>query len=398
MGTSCMNILLLHNYYQQPGGEDEVFEAEKALLKRAGHQVLTYERHNDEIKAYSVAEKLGLLRRTLWAKDSARAIQDILKRERPDAVHFHNTFMLISPSAYYACREADVPVVQTLHNYRFLCPTATFFRNGRFCEDCLSKTLPWPGVLHGCYRHSRGQTAVVALMLSVHRWLKTWKEKVDIYIALTEFSRQKFIEGGLPAQKIVVKPNFVYPDPGTRENAGDYGLFVGRLSEEKGIHTLLKAWGNLRSIPLKVIGDGPLMDEMVSFIKKSELQAIDLIGKRCHQAVVTLMKGARFLVFPSEWYEGFPMTLVEAFACGLPVIASRLGAMSEVIEDGRTGLHFNSGDHDDLAAKVAWLWSHPTEAEKMGREARAEFEAKYTAERNYQMLMEIYGSALRKEQ
>ena len=385
-------LLLIHNRYQQAGGEDAVFAAEAAILQQYGHKVVEYTEDNRRINGMS---RIAVATRTIWSRSSYQKLLKVLRDVHPDVVHFHNTFLLISPSSYWACREADVPVVQTLHNYRFLCPTATFFRNGRICEDCLSKTPPWPGVLHVCYRHSRSQTAVVALMLSVHRWLKTWKEKVDIYIALTEFSRQKFIEGGLPAEKIVVKPNFVHPDPGVRDNAGDYGLFVGRLSSEKGIHTLLKTWANLRGIPLKIIGDGPLMDEMTTFVQKGRLQEVDLLGRHSHQVAIALLKGARFLVFPSECYEHFPLAIAEAFACGVPVIASRLGAMAEIMEDGRTGLHFNPGVPDDLAAKATWLWSHPAEAEKMGREARAEFEARYTAERNYQMLMQIYETALR---
>jgi glycosyltransferase involved in cell wall biosynthesis len=221
---------------------------------------------------------------------------------------------------------------------------------------------------------------------------------VDVYVVFSEFSRKKFIQGGLPADRIVVKPNFVYPDPGGREDGGNYALFVGRLSVEKGVRTLLRAWHNLRDIPIRIVGDGPLLEETTVSVLPVGSDAIDLLGRRSNREAIDLMKGARFLVFPSEWYEGFPVTLVEAFACGLPVIASCLGAMNEIVEDRRTGLHFNPGDPDDLAAKVAWLWSHPAEAEKMGREARAEFEAKYTAERNYKMLMEIYETALRKEQ
>lgn len=385
-----MRILAVHNYYQQPGGEDAVFRAEKALLEHAGHQVTVYERYNEEIASYSTAQKLMLFQQTIWAWDSLQAIREILQQERPQVVHFHNTFPLISPAAYYACQQAGVSVVQTLHNYRLLCPNAFFLRDGHICEDCLGKTLPWPGVLHACYRNSRTQSAVVTTMLTVHRWLKTWQKQVNVYIALTGFSRQKFIQGGLSGEEIVVKPNFVHPDPGVREGIGNYALFVGRLSAEKGVHTLLKAWSNLSGIPLKIVGNGPLTDEAAAFVQESSLEVIDILGRRSNREVISLMKGARLLVFPSEWYEGFPMTLAEAFACGTPVVASRLGSMPEIVEDERTGLLFNTGDPDDLAGKVAWLWLHPIQAERMGQEARADFEAKYTAERNYQTLMEIY--------
>jgi len=282
-------------------------------------------------------------------------------------------------------------VIQTLHNYRLLCPNAILYRDGGVCEDCLGR-LPWPGVMRGCYRGSRAQTVVVAAMLAVHRWLKTWLEKVDIYIALTEFARRKFIEGALPAEKVVVKPNFVHPDPGVRDGSGNYAIFVGRLSREKGVLTLLAAWELLKDIPLKIAGDGPLVEDVRR--RSQMLGGVEVLGRRDHKDVIGLLKGARFLVFPSEWYECFPVTFVEAFACGVPVIASRLGAMAEIVEDGRTGLHFTPGDPDDLAARVVYAWSHPERMREMGREARAEYEAKYTAERNYQMLMDIYHRAI----
>lgn len=391
-----MRILAIHNYYQRPGGEDTVFHTEKALLERAGHQVMVYKRHNVEIASYSALQKLTLIQQPIWAEESLKRVRDILRRECPQVTHFHNTFPLISPSAYSACREVGVPTVQTLHNYRLLCPTATFFRNGHLCEDCLGKASPWPSVLHACYRGSHSQTAVVVAMLTVHHWRKTWREQVDLYLALTEFARRKFIEGGLPPEKIVVKPNFVHPDPDVREGNGLYALFVGRLSPEKGLRTLLKAWDHLKGIPLKIVGDGPLMNEVQVLVRTQRLEGVEVLGRRAREEVLTLMKGARFLMFPSGWYEGFPVTLAEAFACGVPVIASRLGAMAEIVEDGRMGLLFEPGNPEDLAAKVEWAWTHPEEMAEMGREARREYEAKYTAERNYEMLMAIYRRAMGK--
>lgn len=383
-------ILVAHNSYQQAGGEDAVVEQETALLRRAGHEVLEYRRSNHEINKLGVWEKLTLPRRAVWAGDTRRDLRALIVREKPDVVHVHNTFFMMSPAVYWICSEMGVPVVQTLHNYRLLCPAATFFRDGHACEDCLGRTPPWPGVAHGCYRESWSQTAVVATMLTTHRMLKSWQRHVDIYIALTDFSRRKFIQGGLPKEKIVVKPNFVDPDPGMRQAVGDYALFVGRLSTEKGVRTMLRSWGNLRSIPLKVVGDGPLLDEAALFVQTHRLEAVELLGTLPRQQVLALMKGARFLVLPSEWYEGFPMTLAESFACGVPVIASRLGAMKEIVEDGCTGLHFTPADPHDLAEKVNWACARPERLEEMGRQARAEYEAKYNPDQNYQMLMNIY--------
>jgi glycosyltransferase involved in cell wall biosynthesis len=231
-------------------------------------------------------------------------------------------------------------------------------------------------------------------MLILHRWLKTWQEQVDLYVALTEFARRKFIEGGLPAAKILVKPNFVSPALGTRGNDGSYALFVGRLAREKGVRLLLRAWQGLRGSPLKIVGDGPLMGEVRAFVHEQKLGCIAVLGQCARQEVLTLMKGARFLVFPSEWYEGFPVTIAEAFACGVPVVASRLGAMVEIVDEGRTGLFFTLGNADDLSAQVQWAFTHPEEMAQMGRRAREEFQAKYTADRNYEMLMAIYQKAL----
>ncbi len=388
---ALLKVLVVHNSYQQAGGEDVVCAAEAALLRQHGHEVVEYHEDNRRIQEMS---RLAVAAQTLWSRPAHRKLLQLVRHVHPDVIHFHNTFLLISPSAYYASQEAGVPAVQTQHNYRVLCPAATFFRDGHVCEDCLDKTLPWPGVVHACYRGSRSQTAVVAAMLTVHRALKTWRDQVDLYLAVTDFSRRKFIAGGLPAEKVVVKPNFVHPDPGMKDGHGRYALFVGRLSPEKGLRTLLQAWEGVKDIPLKLVGDGPLMDEVRAVVRAQTLGAVEVLGRRPQQEVLDLMHGASFLVFPSEWYECFPVTLAEAFACGLPAVVSSLGAMAEIVENGRTGLHFRPGDPEDLAAKVEWAWGHTREMTVMGREARRQYEQKYTAERNYQRLMEVYQMAI----
>ena len=384
-----MRVLLVHNYYLEAGGEDAVFKAESELLKKKRYTIVAYTDHNKRLKN---AKFFKIATNAIWSRETYLKIHNLIRGKKPEVAHFHNTFLRISPAAYYACKEAGIPVVQTLHNYRLICPGALLFRKGRVCEKCVGKFIPWPGVVYGCWRNSRAGTALVATMLVVHRLLKTWTEKVDVYIALTEFARKKFIEGGLPAEKIVVKPNFVYPDPGPKDfRAGDYALFVGRLSPEKGLFTLLKAWRKVKNIPLKLAGDGPLRENLENFLVRNDLGGkVEFLGRRPREEVIQLMHRARFLVFPAEVYENFPMSIAEAFATGLPVIASRLGAMVELVDEGRTGLLFEAGNPEDLAAKVEWAWTHPQEMAEMGREARREYEAKYTAERNYEMLMEIY--------
>ncbi len=389
-----MKVLIVHNTYQQPGGEDIVAAQEANLLRRAGHEVVEYRRSNHEVNVLTLRNRMALARRAIWAGDTVRDLRALIQRERPHVAHFHNTFVMISPSAYQACREMSVPVVQTLHNYRLFCPRADFFRDGHVCEECLGKTPPWPGIVHACYHGSRTATAVVATMLTVHRLLQTWDEQVDIYITLSDFARQKFIQGGLPAEKIMLKPNFVDPDPGIHEGSRDYALFVGRFSPEKKLLTLLSAWENVREMPLKLVGSGLQENEVRQFVKDHGLAKVEFLGQRSRDEVFALMKRALLLVFPSEWYETFGLVIIEAFACGVPVIAARLGAMAELVKDGRTGLLFTAGDRDDLAAKISWAATHAEEMAQMGRAGRQEFETKYTSDRNREKLLSIYRLAI----
>jgi glycosyltransferase involved in cell wall biosynthesis len=381
-----MHILTIHNRYQIRGGEDECHEAEVRILRERGHHVEVYEENNDRVAALSNFSKIT---KTIWSQEAYQTVKHLLKEQPYDVVHVQNFFPLISPSVYYAAKAEGVPVVQTLHNYRLLCPNALFFREGRVCEECLGQVIPYAGVLHGCYRNSQVASAGVATMLALHRAINTWTKMVDLYIALTEFARQKFIAGGLPADKIVVKPNFVSPEPAVGNGSGAYALYVGRLSVEKGIDTLLKAWEHLSpQIPLKIVGDGPLADQVVEAAKRHS--HVEWLGRRPMSQVHDLMGEAKFLVFPSKWYETFGRVAVEAFAKGTPVIAANIGAIAELVDSGRTGLHFRPGDADDLAAKVEWMLANPVKLAHMRQEARAEFEAKYTANKNYQKLMEIY--------
>jgi glycosyltransferase involved in cell wall biosynthesis len=388
-----MKILLAHNEYQQPGGEDQIFTAEAALLEAHGHQVLRYGAHNDRVAGMNPVALAGS---TVWNRSSYRELQSLIRRERPQVAHFHNTLPLISPAGYYAARAEGVPVVQTLHNYRLLCPNVLFFRDGHVCEDCQGKLVPWPSVLHACYRESRPASAAVAAMLTTHRALRTWTEQVDMYIATNmyiatteEFAREKFVQGGLPAEQLLVKPNFLHPAPSPGQVRGDFALFVGRLSPEKGVGTLLETWKRSRvRVPLKIVGDGPLANEVE--VATRALGRAEWLGRQPRERVLDLMKEASVLIFPSTCYENFPVTILEAYAVGLPVIASNLGGMSSLVDHGRTGLHFRPGDPEDLAAKVEWASEHPTELAGMRSEARGEFEAKYTAERNYEVLKEIY--------
>lgn len=385
-----MRILVVHNFYQIPGGEDQVFHAEADLLENHGHQVYRYTTHNNQIGAIS---PLKMASKTLWNSDVYQEVRAIIRRERIQIAHFHNIFPLISPSAYYAAQVEGVPVIQTLHNYRLLCPSAVFYREGQVCEACLGKFVPLPGIINSCYRGSQSASAVVAAMLTLHRTRQTWSRNVNTYIALTDFARQKFIQGGVAANRIVVKPNFVHSEPGVGKGSGGYALFAGRLSPEKGIGRLLNVWKQLGGkIPLKIVGDGPLNAQVAEAVR--QIPGVEWLGRQPLEEVYACLQEAAFLVFPSEWYEGLPRILIEAFAVGTPVIAPDLGSMSSLIRPHQTGLHFQPGNSQSLLAQVEWALAHPEALAQMRQEARAMFESSYSSEKNYSQLIHIYQQTL----
>ncbi len=384
-----MRLLLVHNCYQQPGGEDMVFASEAALLAAHGHAVEQLVFDNDAIAPQrSALDSVRLAGATVWSRRGYATVRDAIRAFRPDLVHFHNTFPLISPAGYYAARAERVPVVQTLHNFRLLCANGLFFRDGHVCEDCLGKPVPLPGIVHACYRGSRAASGAAVTMQTAHRALRSWTRLVDRYIVLGDFAREKFIQGGLPADRLTIKPNFV-PDAPIGDGSGQYALFVGRLSAEKGVRTLLRAWEQLAGkVPLKIAGDGPLAADVADALRR--LPGTQWLGRLSPAAVTTAMQDAALLIFPSEWYEGLPRTILESFAVGTPVVAPDLGAMREIIRDGQTGLHFRAGDAADLARVVAGAFAHPAALARMRAQVRAEFERQYTAEENYAQLMAIY--------
>jgi glycosyltransferase involved in cell wall biosynthesis len=378
-----MRILIAHNAYQLRGGEDMVVDAEIELLRSHGDEVVLYRRDNIDINGMS---KPALALDSLWSKRTIHDLNKLITEFRPEVIHAHNTWPLISPSLYWAAERASVPVVQTLHNFRLSCLSGMFLRDGKVCEDCMGK-LPWRGVVRKCYRDSTAQSAILAGTVVLHRSLGTYRNKVARYIALNDFPRNKFIKSGIPADRIVVKPNFV--DFAAPENLARQGfLFVGRLSVEKGIKTLVAAISQLDNPELKVAGDGPEAHEL------NGKAGIKRLGNLNSSEVRHEMCSAVALVLPSICYENFPRTIVEAFACGLPVIASRLGAMAELVRNGETGLLFEPGNAQDLAVKLTWAKLHPEEMRVMGRNARAQFETEFSAEVNYRMLSNIYQSVI----
>lgn len=388
-----MKILLGHNYYQSsaPSGEDSVFLMERELLQRAGHEVICYERHNDSI-GNAAAERARVAIGATWSRESYRDLTKLISTHRPDIAHFHNTFPLISPSAYHACRQLGVPVVQTLHNYRLICPGALLLRAGKPCETCVGKSL-LPAIQHGCYRQSSAATTIVAGMLAYHRARQTYEYDVDRYIALTSFARELFVRGGLPADRIAIRPNYLMDAPGIGDGKGQYALYVGRLTTEKGVNTLIRAWQGV-DLPLKIAGDGALRSALQQ--QASETHAnVEFLGFKPRQEIWSLLQRAQFLVIPSECYEGFPVTVLEAFATGTPVIASAIGALDEIVADWSNGLKFSPGNADALRATINRLRNYPDLLRAMRTNNRVRFEREYSPSLAASSLLAIYESVLK---
>ena len=390
-----MRILQIHNFYQQPGGEDIVLANEEKLLARHGHEVFQFLMHNDNIPGMT---QISVAAKTVWNSAAHRAVGQKIDTLGIDLVHAHNTFPLISPAVYYAANAAGVPVVQTLHNYRLLCPAATFFRAGKLCEDCLGKPFPWPALVHRCYRDSLAASGMTAVMQATHRLARTYVSKVSAYIALSKFSMEKFIEGGLPLQHMTVKPNFVLDDPGigSGNGAGDgrrYVLFAGRLAREKGLHTLLRAWARLsHPITLKIAGDGPLRADVESLAQTTP--NVEYLGYCSRPRVYELMRNAALLVFPSEWYEASPLSVMEAMACGTPVLAADHGSLTEMIVPDKSGWLFPAGDVDSLVRSLECLFAHADRLCDTRYSTRKYYETHFAPGPNYDALMAIYKSVL----
>jgi glycosyltransferase involved in cell wall biosynthesis len=386
-----MRILLCHNYYQLAGGEDRCFEDEGRLLEQHGHQVIRYQRDNDHIAG--LKQQLTTAANAIWNRQTVRDIRQLIRANEIELVHCTNLFPVISPALYYAASRERVPVVQSLHNYRLFCANSYFLREGKVCEDCAAKRFAWPAIQHRCYRDSRVGSAVVATMQAVHHGIGSWQKKVSLFIALTEFARNKFIQYGLPADRIALKPNFVDPIPDCGAGEGGFALFVGRLSPEKGIDLLLRAWQDPRCTrPLHIVGDGPLRDQVLAAAQGNE--RIVYCGSLPPDQVLGKMSQAGFLVIPSIWYEGLPRTIVESLAVGTPILAADIGSLTDLARPGAGGMKFKAGDLDALRDAAAFLCQSASMLEQMRHEARQEFLSRYTAAANYQTLLAIYQRAL----
>lgn len=390
-----MKIVMTHNYYQQRGGEDAVFEAEAALLEKRGHAVERLIFRNDGIQSRVERIQAGL--RSFYNTESARELNHLLDQFSPDVLHVHNSFPLASPAILIEAKRRNLPVVMTLHNYRLLCANALLFRDGQVCEACIPQAVPLSGIQHACYRGSRVQSATLAMMTTSHRWLGTWRKQVDCYITLTEFARRKFVDAnlGFHAEQFSVKPNFIddygVGDVTARES---FFLFVGRLSPEKGLENVLEAFRQ-RPFPLKIIGSGPLeatVQEMAAAYPD-----IEYLGFMDQASIRAVMKKARALIFPSIWYEGFPMVILEALSTGTPVLASRIGGLPEIIQHQGNGLLMLPGSVNSIQETIAFLSAEDSLHGSLCLNARGSYLSRYTPELNYEALVSTYHRVLKAE-
>jgi len=389
-----MRVLLVHNRYRTsaPSGEDAAVRNEQRMLEGRAVDVLAFDRCNDDLDESSWASKAAMAANTIWSQRSRSALRRTIRQFRPDVAHVHNTFSMLSPSIYGACKSEGVPVVQTLHNFRFFCPGALFLRDGKPCEDCVDRSL-LQSVRHRCYRGSLGASATLATMLAVHRAIGTYSRDIDRYIALTLFARDRVIRAGLAPHKVVVKPNFLPDPPAAGLGDGAYVAYVGRLLEGKGTETLVRAWRHLPGVKLKIVGDGALRPQLEAISRQEGLN-IEFTGRKSRAEVLREIAAAQALIVPSEWYEGFPMVIAESFACGTPVLASRIGSLEELVEDGVTGHKFPAASPQELAAAVSAALADPDRLRRMRTTTRAYFDAHLTEDENFRSLMTIYAGVI----
>jgi glycosyltransferase involved in cell wall biosynthesis len=385
-----VRVLIAHNHYRQRAGEDRVFATESVLLQQHGHEVLAYTVQNDDI---SDPPGLRVALQTIWNHGRYRDFRRVVRQSTPDVVHFHNTFPILSLAPVYAARAERRPVVMTLHNYRFYCANGVLFRAGKVCEACVGRPLAWPAILHRCYRESRSATVALAGMQMLHRVARTLERKVDAFIALSESQKVKLIQYGIPASRIFVKPHCIYPDPQPGHGRGDYAIFVGRLSPEKGVTTLLEGVRQAAApLPTLLVGDGPLAPIVQEAVRTDH--RLRWLGARSPAEVAALLGDAAFTMVPSEWHEPFGLVVAESLAKGTPVLVSRGGALPELIGSSGAGRVFATGDPASLAWELDWFAAHPAERVAMRQRARHHFETAYSGAANHDRLIAIYRSAI----
>jgi glycosyltransferase involved in cell wall biosynthesis len=386
-----LKILLAHAFFQQFGGQDAVALAEREMLERHGHDVIFYSRRNDEIKNFGLARKARFIADTVYSRRTARDLESLVAANRPDLAYVHNIYPLISPAIYHVLHALGIPVVQCVHDSRPLCSNGLFYTEGQVCERCKGGNY-LHGVVHCCYRNNYFLSGLYAFTLGVNRFANML-DKISAFICLNEFYRTKFLEAGVAANKLFLRPNSIDAlplMPAPAPEARPYAVYFGRLSPEKGLLTLLRAFEQAAPARLKIAGTGPMEAELQQFIRDKGLDNVELVGFLSGAQKSELLSRALFAVIPSEWYENFPVVALECFAAAKPIVASRMGGLPSIVSEGETGLLFTAGNATEIAEKVRYMFAHPFEADRMGRRAREIVETKYSRERSYQDLMDIF--------
>jgi glycosyltransferase involved in cell wall biosynthesis len=390
-----LKILLAHTFFQQFGGQDSVALSEHEALQRHGHEVIFYSRKNDEIKDFGISQKIRFVKETVYSGRTERDLRSLVSANRPDIAYVHNIYPLISPSIYHVLYAMNIPVVQCIHDFRPLCSNGLFYTENQCCQRCKGGNY-----LHGfarrCYRDSYFLSGLYAFTLGVNRFAKMM-DKISAFICLNEFYRVQFLEAGVPTEKLFVRPNSIDPPATTPDDtptSRDYAVYFGRLSPEKGLNTLVRAFEQAAPARLKIAGTGPMESELKQYIREKKLANIEMVGFVSGPEKSSLLNKALFAVIPSEWYENFPVVALEFYAAGKPIIASRIGGLPSIISEGETGLLFSAGDANEIANKVRYMFSHPLEVDRMGRRARQRVETRYSSEQSYHDLMSIFQKVL----
>ncbi len=364
--------------------------AERELLERHGDEVLLYSRHNDEIKEFNVADKANFFPQTVYSWKSSGDIADAVHSFQPDVAFVHNVYPLLSPSVYHKLHSLGVPAVQVLHNFRPYCPNGFYYTQGKICEACKGGNY-LNAVRKRCYKDSYVLSGLYALTLGSNR-LAGMVNKVAGFICLTEFFKIKMQEAGVPDSKLFIRPNFVYAPPLSANGggAGNYAIYMGRLSAEKGCWTLIRAFEQLPRVPLKILGTGPLERELRDYVNSKEIGNIQFLGFKSGDEKWQLLRNSLCLVVPSEWYENFPVTVLEAYMAAKPVVASRMGGLPYIVDDGKSGLLFEAGNVNELVQRIQHLVDDPAGAVSMGARGRRLSETKYGPEQGYSNLMKVF--------
>jgi len=384
-----MNILLAHNFYKFFAGEDSIALREKKLLKQKGNNVFFYTRDNNETDNYSLFQKVKFFQESIYSLTTNNAIKQIVDDFKPDVAYTHNVFPLISPSIFHSLHSNSIPCVQNIQDFRWLCPNGIFYINDKICEKC-KKGAFWNAVRHKCLRDSFLLTGLYATTICTNRSAGVLN-KIDAFLCTTEFNKEKLIEAGIEEKRLFIKPNFlditnIEPSFGN----GNHIIFLGRLSPEKGLWTLVKAFKKIKNLKLRIVGTGPLEQALRDYIQEQQIKNIVIDGFKQGNEKNNILRDSLFMVFPSEWYEHFPIVLLEAFAFGKPVVASNIGNMPLIVENGKSGLHFKAGSVDDLVDKIKTLTQNPSEITRMGQYARKKIETSYTPDVNYEILKSIF--------